>query len=209
MALYNPGNRPENGPCDETPGSCPAPGCGPIPGNDLPCCPTSFPQRRVCPVEVYVPGCEPGYDQPLDGRVNCDCIPCLDDLAFTDEQKTAVQQILEGLLKNISPYAFACCQIVDPQGHMYPLTRRRLHDESTGEPLFKFIGDPAANPTIDVNSYFTQTEIDAMIADAALTVTQADFERAFEECCDIPAYSAFVNYGLAPFGAMGITGGGR
>lgn len=205
MSLYQPNRRvaQQANPCGNNhPGPCGPGNCGPIPGNDLNCCPTTFPQRQVCPVEVYVPGCEPGYDQPLDGRVNCDCIPCLDEVAFTQEQKMAVRGIIEGLLKNISPYAFSCCQVVDPQGHAYPLAPRPLVDAETGEKLYNYTG---SNATILENNPYSASERDQLVADNP-GVTAGQFVIAVEDCCDIPCHSAFVNYGLAAFGAMGISG---
>lgn len=215
MALYNNPNRVPSTSCDDTRGPCGPNECGPIPGNDLNCCPPIFPQREVCPVEVYVPGCQPGYEQPLDGSVNCDCIPCADDLAFTTVQKEFIQQMIQGLLSNISPYAYSCCQIVDPSGHHYPLTPRPATTED-GTRLLEWRGEGASpidlSATGGVNSgdypgYITGAELEAAVSAGDLTQAQANqFGQAFEQCCDVPMHSAFVSQGLAPFGAMGLTG---
>lgn len=194
MPIYNPNDRltQQEAACSPASGNCGPADCGPFPGTDPNCCPPIGIQRNVCPVEVFVPGCEPGYDIPLNGSFPCDCVPCLDEIAFTDEQKLAIQGIIEGIMKNLSPYAYACCQVVDPIGHHYPLAPRPTFDED-GNRIYELISDPSIT--------ITQTEYNALIPDA-----QALYQKAFDTCCDVPVHSAFVNSGMSVYGAMGYTG---
>lgn len=107
--------------------------CAPIEGQ-VDCCPQSTPIAvPVCDMKVSIISCPTEnrtvfpYGNDLCGdNLLCECVPCPDGLAFTDEQKAYIKQIFDGMLKVLSPYQRInegdCCNELMPNtGHQFPI----------------------------------------------------------------------------------------
>ena len=159
--------------------------------HDPQCCPRPQPHLAVdtCPVKVYVPDCTPSVTGTnLTGGVDCDCVPCPEDLAFTADQMAYIKTMLDGLLNTISPYARCNCEIANLIGHDNPLKPSQKTDE-TGAPIYL---DSAGVETTD-----------AVDAD-----TGAANHPVFLACCDGNAsiHSPFLTAGTSIYGRMGFNG---
>lgn len=133
--------------CNNPDGTCTY-DCEPV-CREAPCCNEEpIIAVPVCNVKVTTICCEAEnrtmFQVPDDvnGDNLCACMPCLEDVPFTAEQKDAVNQIINALLTVLSPYPRCpdTCEIINDNGHLFPIKpAQQLNAE--GQPLWYVNGN--------------------------------------------------------------------